>query len=156
MSDAPRLIARVQEGDFDIAEEVARLADGRADIGAVATFTGLVRDTANGAPIFSMTLEHYPGMTESALTGILERAATRWPLQGAVVVHRFGPLKPADRIVFVAAASPHRQAAFEAAAFIMDYLKTEAPFWKKEEGPHGASWVDARESDDIARERWER
>ncbi|MEO0683312.1 MAG: molybdenum cofactor biosynthesis protein MoaE, partial [Pseudomonadota bacterium] len=155
MSPAPRLIARVQAEDFDLSAEVARLTEGRADIGAVATFTGLVRDTARGAPITAMTLEHYPGMTERALTAILQRAAARWPLQGALAVHRFGTLAPADRIVLTAAASPHRQAAFEAAAFVMDFLKTEAPFWKKEAGPGGAAWVDARESDEAARARWE-
>jgi molybdopterin synthase catalytic subunit len=146
--------ARVQAQDFDVSEEIARLTAGRADIGAVVTFTGLVRDRAGDTPVSAMSLEHYPGMTESALRGIAEQAAARWPLQGALVVHRYGDLLPADRIVLAAAASPHRLAAFEAAAFMMDFLKTQAPFWKKETTPEGARWVDARETDDAAAARW--
>ena len=153
-SPAPVVHVSVQEADFDIGAEIDRLTAGRADIGAVATFTGLVRDHAGGAPITEMALEHYPGMTESALRAIADEAMGRWPLQGAVVIHRFGPLAPAARIVLVACASPHRGAAFAAAEFIMDYLKTRAPFWKKETTPDGARWVDAREADDKAAARW--
>ncbi|MEM1420417.1 MAG: molybdopterin synthase catalytic subunit MoaE [Pseudomonadota bacterium] len=146
---------RVQTDDFDINAEIAALTNGRADIGAVVTFTGLVRD-AEGS-VSEMTLEHYPGMTEAALTEIEAEARARWPLQGVTIIHRVGPLAPADQIVLVIAASRHRQAAFEAAAFLMDYLKTRAAFWKKEASPDGdASWVDARESDEAAAERWGR
>ncbi|MEL6284171.1 MAG: molybdopterin synthase catalytic subunit MoaE [Pseudomonadota bacterium] len=146
---------RVQTDDFDINAEIAAVTNGRADIGAVVTFTGLVRD-AEGL-VAEMTLEHYPGMTEAALTEIEAEARARWPLQGVTIIHRVGPLAPADQIVLVIAASRHRQAAFEAAAFLMDYLKTRAPFWKKEASPDGdASWVDARESDEAAAERWGR
>ena len=154
---APVLHVSVQEADFDVAAESARLTEGRADIGAVVTFAGLVRDRVGGetAPsISAMELEHYPGMTAKALTDIAEAALARWPLQGVVVIHRHGRLLPGDRIVLVATASPHRQAAFEAAEFLMDWLKTKAPFWKKETTPDGARWVDARESDDAAAERW--
>jgi molybdopterin synthase catalytic subunit len=147
---------RVQREDFDIAAEVAALTGGRADVGAVVTFTGLVRDRAKGAPVTAMTLEHYPGMTGKALAKIEAEARERWPLQGVTVIHRFGELAPADRIVLVAVASAHREAAFEAAAFLMDYLKTRAPFWKKEETPEGAAWVDARDEDDAAASRWAR
>ncbi len=148
------MAVRVQEDDFDISEEVAALTDGRADIGAVVTFTGLVRDLAGAEPISAMELEHYPGMTEKALSAIEKEARDRWPLQGVTIIHRYGLLKPADRVVLVAAASAHRQAAFEAAAFLMDYLKTRAPFWKKERTPDGGRWVDARCEDDAAAERW--
>ena len=153
---APALHVAVQEADFEVSAEIARLTAARADVGAVVTFTGLVRDRAGEAPISGMELEHYPGMTEKALTAIAEEALARWPLQGAVVIHRYGKLEPADRIVLVATASPHRQAAFEAAEFLMDYLKTRAPFWKKEETREGARWVDARESDEAAAARWGR
>jgi molybdopterin synthase catalytic subunit len=148
----------VQEGDFDIGAELDAMSAGRHDIGAIATFTGLVRDMTkaeHGKPVSAMELEHYPGMTERSLTAIAEQAAARWPLQGLTVIHRFGPLMPGDRIVLVAAASPHRKAAFDAAQFVMDYLKTKAPFWKKETTPEGAAWVDAREGDDIAAARWD-
>ncbi len=151
---APVVHVSVQAADFDIGAEIDRLTAGRADIGAVATFTGLVRDHAGGVPISGMELEHYPGMTERSLQAIAEGACARWPLQAATLVHRFGPLLPGDRIVLVAAASPHRKAAFEAAEFVMDYLKTKAPFWKKETTLEGASWVDAREEDDEAAARW--
>ena len=151
---APVVHVSVQAADFDIGAEIDRLTAGLADIGAVATFTGLVRDHAGGVPISGMELEHYPGMTEAALRAIANEALARWPLQGVTAIHRYGPLAPAARIVLVACASPHRGAAFEAAEFVMDYLKTRAPFWKKETTPGGARWVDAREADDEAAARW--
>jgi molybdopterin synthase catalytic subunit len=156
MSDCPIAI-HVQRGDFDISAVLDALAAGRTDIGAIATFTGLVRDmtkAVGGAPVSAMELEHYPGMTERALHAIAVDAAARWPLQGIAVIHRYGPLTPGDRIVLVACASPHRKAAFEAAQFVMDFLKTKAPFWKKETTPDGARWVDARDADDLAAARW--
>ncbi|MDA7946946.1 MAG: molybdopterin synthase catalytic subunit MoaE [Hyphomicrobiaceae bacterium] len=146
---------RVQQEDFDISAEIAKLRSGRTDIGAIVTFTGTVRDTAKGEPISEMTLEHYPGMTESELERIEQDAHARWPLQDSVIIHRHGPMKPGDNIVLVVTASAHRQAAFEAAEFLMDYLKTNAPFWKKEVGPDGGAWVDARDSDDDALKRWD-
>lgn len=148
------MAVRVQEADFDIGAEIDALTRGRTDIGAVATFTGLVRDVAPGGG--AMTLEHYPGMTEKALAEIEAEARRRWILSGVAIIHRVGRLAPGDRIVLVVAASRHRAAAFEAAQFLMDYLKTRAPFWKKEESVAGAAWVDARESDDAAAARWER
>jgi molybdopterin synthase catalytic subunit len=148
---------RVQTEDFDISAEVRALTAGRFDIGAIVTFTGTVRDTAAGRPITSMTLEHYPGMTEAELAAVETEAHARWPLQASLIVHRIGLLKPADNIVLVMTASPHRHAAFEAAEFLMDYLKSRAPFWKKESGVDGVGhWVDARESDDTALKRWSR
>lgn len=144
---------RVQQEDFDIGAEIAALTADRADVGAVATFTGLVRD--QGGHVAEMALEHYPGMTEQALSDIETAAHERWPLLATTIIHRFGPLKPQDRIVLVIAASAHRQAAFDAAQFMMDYLKTKAPFWKREAGADGsAEWVDARDSDDAATDRW--
>jgi molybdopterin synthase catalytic subunit len=149
------LSVRVQHEDFDIGREVAALTAGRTDVGAVVTFSGVVRGTGDGAPLASMTLEHYPGMTESELELVEAEAHRRWLLQGTRIVHRIGTLAPGDNIVLVVTASAHRQAAFEAAAFLMDYLKTRAPFWKKETDTSGAGqWVDARESDDTALERW--
>jgi molybdopterin synthase catalytic subunit len=148
---------RVQREDFDIGAEVKRLTAGRTDIGAIVTFTGIVRGEAGGKAIAAMSLEHYPGMTESELARVEAEAAARWPLQASLIVHRYGDLRPGDNIVLVITASAHRHAAFEAAAFLMDYLKTRAPFWKKETGPDGeAVWVDARPSDDTALERWRR
>jgi molybdopterin synthase catalytic subunit len=148
---------RVQIDDFDIGREIAALTAGSTDIGAVVTFTGVVRGTAGDAPIASMTLEHYPGMTEAELEQVESEAHKRWPLNGTRIVHRVGTLAPGDNIVLVVAASRHRHAAFEAAAFLMDYLKTRAPFWKKETDAAGTGhWVDARESDDAAVERWEK
>ena len=147
------MAVRVQEADFDVSAELAALSAGRTDVGAVASFVGLVRGVAEGGG-GAMTLEHYPGMTERALSEIEAEARARWPLDGVVIVHRVGRLAPGDRIVLAAAASRHRKAAFEAAEFLMDYLKTRAPFWKKEEGPYGASWVDARESDEAEARRW--
>lgn len=146
----------VQREDFDIAAETARLTAADADIGAVVSFTGLVRRTTGGGPITGMELEHYPGMTERALEEIVAEARARWPLQGVRVIHRHGALEPGDRIVLVLTASRHRQAAFEAAEFLMDYLKTRAPFWKKENRDGDARWVDARDADDSAVKRWER
>jgi molybdopterin synthase catalytic subunit len=146
---------RVQSEDFDLGAEVRRLTAGRTDIGAVATFTGLVRSANEGAPVASMQLEHYPGMTESELEAVEAEANRRWPLQASLIVHRVGALQPGDNIVLVVTASAHRQAAFAAAEFLMDYLKTRAPFWKKEATADGtASWVDARETDEHALERW--
>ncbi|WP_118135200.1 molybdopterin synthase catalytic subunit MoaE [Oceanicella sp. SM1341] len=145
---------RVQEDDFDIGAEIDALCEGRVDIGAVVSFTGLVRDMGGGAQLSSMALEHYPGMTERALETIEAEARARWPLQGVTIIHRYGELAPGARIVLVLTASPHRAAAFEAAEFLMDYLKTRAPFWKKETTEHGGHWVDAREADDLAEERW--
>ncbi|MEM6905258.1 MAG: molybdopterin synthase catalytic subunit MoaE [Pseudomonadota bacterium] len=142
---------RVQEAPFDIAAEQAALVAGQPQIGAVVAFTGLVR----GAPGTALELEHYPGMTETALAGLVAEARARWPLDGVRVIHRVGRLSPGEGIVLVLAASRHRRAAFEAAEFLMDYLKTKAPFWKREDGPDGARWVDARDSDDSAAARWE-
>lgn len=147
---------RVQEADFDLNFEVRALCDGRTDIGAVVTFTGTVRDTAGGQTIASMTLEHYPGMTEKELARVESQALARWPLQASLIVHRYGRLEPGDNIVLVVTASSHRQAAFEAAEYLMDYLKTSAPFWKKEETVDGLSrWVEARSSDKEAKARWQ-
>ncbi len=152
-----RMSVAVQIEDFDISREVAALTAGRTDIGAIVTFTGTVRGTSDGAALSSMTLEHYPGMTEAELARVEAEAHARWPLQGSRIVHRIGELKPGDNIVLVVTASAHRHAAFEAAAFLMDYLKTRAPFWKKETDASGAGrWVDARESDDAALERWKK
>jgi len=144
----------VQAEDFDVGVEIKALAQGRTDIGAVVTFTGLVRDMAGGGAISDMELEHYPGMTEKALAAIEVAANARWELQGTRIVHRFGKLEPGAQIVLVATASPHHGAAFEAAAFIMDYLKSRAPFWKKEGTAGGGQWVDARDADEEAIERW--
>lgn len=154
----------VQEADFDAGAEIAALSAGRDDVGAVASFVGLVRaDKADGAKVGAgetavqaMTLEHYPGMTEKALDAIVDEARGRWDIFGVRVIHRVGRLVPGDRIVFVAVASAHRGEAFAACEFIMDYLKTRAPFWKKEETPAGGRWVDARDSDDHAAGRWQR
>ena len=146
----------VQREDFDIAAEMARLTATDPDIGAMVSFTGLVRQMTNDGPITAMELEHYPSMTERALEEITAEAEARWPLQGVRVIHRYGRLKPGDRIVLVLTASRHRQAAFEAAEFLMDYLKTRAPFWKKEDHVGDARWVDARDTDDSAATRWER
>lgn len=151
------MAVRVQQGDFDISEEVAALTKGRQDVGAIVTFTGTVRGEAKGQPISAMHLEHYPGMTEAELARVEAEANERWPLQASLIVHRYGGLAPGDNIVLVVTASAHRQAAFAAAEYLMDYLKTKAPFWKKETGADGeGTWVDARESDDAALERWSR
>jgi molybdopterin synthase catalytic subunit len=148
---------RVQREDFDIGTEVRRLTAGRVDIGAIFTFTGTVRVGNDGRNILGMTLEHYPGMTESELARVEAEAASRWPLQASLIVHRYGALKPGDNIVLVVTASAHREAAFAAAEFLMDYLKTSAPFWKKELGADGKEhWVEARQSDDAAAGRWKK
>ncbi len=145
----------VQQADFDVGAEIAALSHGRGDVGAVASFVGLVRGGSKDADISAMTLEHYPGMTERALEEIVGEARGRWQLAGVRVIHRYGRLEPGDQIVFVGVAGAHRGEAFEACEFIMDYLKTRAPFWKLEETPEGAHWVDARDSDDSAAARWE-
>ena len=147
---------RVQHEDFDVGAEIGRLRAGDPRIGAVASFVGVVRDLNEGADVATMALEHYPGMTEKALTAIVDQAKARWDLYDVLVIHRVGELKPTDQIVLVVATSAHRGDAFAACEFVMDYLKTEAPFWKKETTPAGARWVDARDSDEVARERWER
>ncbi|MCL2298071.1 MAG: molybdopterin synthase catalytic subunit MoaE [Proteobacteria bacterium] len=150
----------VQHDDFDVAAEMAMLRERDPRVGAVAVFIGTVRemnDAANGsASVQTMTLEHYPGMTEKALAKIVAEAAQRFDILGATVIHRIGELKPLDQIVLVAVKSAHRGDAFDACRFIMDYLKTQAPFWKKETTSQGAHWVDARESDDEAAARWQR
>lgn len=148
-------LIRVQENLFDLGEELKALSNGRTDIGAVASFTGLVRDMADDQSVSAMTLEHYPGMTEKKLAEIEEEANRRWPLQASLIIHRYGRMEPGEPIVLVAAASKHRAAALEACAFLIDWLKTKAPFWKLEEGDGQASWVDARTSDDEAAARWQ-
>jgi molybdopterin synthase catalytic subunit len=147
-------MVRVQGDDFDIGAEIAGLRRGNPGIGGIASFIGLVRDVNEGDPVHEMVLEHYPGMTEKALEGIVEEAKQRWNLIDVLVVHRVGRLRPLDQIVLVVAASSHRGEAFAACEFVMDYLKTRAPFWKKEQTPEGTRWVDARTSDDAAAERW--
>jgi molybdopterin synthase catalytic subunit len=144
----------VQAGDFDVGAEIKALSDGRSDIGAVVTFTGLVRDMAGGEKIADMELEHYPGMTEKALAKIESEANARWELQASRIIHRYGKMEPGAQIVLVATASPHRGDAFEAAEFIMDFLKSRAPFWKKEGTSDGGKWVDARDADEDALNRW--
>lgn len=145
---------RVQEADFDTGRELESLTHGRTDVGALASFTGLVRDANDGSAVHSMTLEHYPGMTEKALADICAQAHARWNLIDTLVIHRVGALKPGDRIVLVGVTSAHRGEAFAACEFIMDYLKTRAPFWKREDTPTGARWVEARPSDDTAAGKW--
>ncbi len=147
---------RVQTEDFDIGAEIAALRKGNAKIGAIASFIGLVRDINEGDDVSVMTLEHYPGMTEKALDGIVAQAKARWDIYDATVVHRVGRLLPLEQIVLVVVSSAHRGDAFAACEFLMDYLKTQAPFWKKEDTAKGARWVDARESDDAAAARWKK
>jgi molybdopterin synthase catalytic subunit len=144
----------VQEADFDAGAEIAALAADDVDAGAVASFVGLVRQDKHDGEVAAMTLEHYPGMTEQALAGIVAQARERWQCRNVRVIHRVGKLLPGERIVFVGVASAHRHDAFAACEFIMDYLKTQAPFWKREETAAGGRWVDARESDDRAADRW--
>ena len=148
------MIIRVQTADFDIAALHRELLAGRTDVGAIASFIGLVRDL-DGDPLQTMTLEHYPGMTEAALQGIASRAQQRWQIADLGIIHRVGALAPSDQIVLVAALSAHRADAFAACQFIMDYLKTEAPFWKKEITEQGTKWVESRDSDELARKKWE-
>jgi molybdopterin synthase catalytic subunit len=145
---------RIQEKDFDISAEIAALRKGDPRVGAVVTFLGTVRDMNDGSQVKGMTLEHYPGMTEKALQEILDQAKTRWDIYQTLVIHRVGPLLPEDQIVLVVVTSAHRGEAFAACEFIMDYLKTAAPFWKKEDTSEGARWVDARVTDDAAMARW--
>jgi molybdopterin synthase catalytic subunit len=145
---------RIQHEDFDAGAEIARLRANDPRVGAVASFVGVARDRNDGAAVATMTLEHYPGMTDKALADIVEQAKSRWDVFEILVIHRVGMLKPLDQIVLVVVTSSHRGEAFAACEFVMDYLKTEAPFWKKEATPEGERWVDARESDDAARERW--
>jgi molybdopterin synthase catalytic subunit len=145
---------RIQETDFDVAQEIAALSKGRTDVGAVVSFSGICRGSENGEPIAALTLEHYPGMAEAEIGRHADEALSRWPLQGLTVIHRFGRIAPGENIVLVVTASAHRQAAFEAADFLMDYLKTNAPFWKHEESGKGTNWVEARDHDDAAAARW--
>jgi molybdopterin synthase catalytic subunit len=145
---------RLQREAFDVAAEVERMARGRTDIGAVVTFTGLCRADEDGKPIAALTLEHYPGMAEAEIARHVEEANARWPLLGVTVVHRYGRIEPGEVIVVVATASSHREAAFAAASFLMDYLKTRAPFWKQVESVRGKTWVEAKATDDTAAERW--
>jgi molybdopterin synthase catalytic subunit len=145
---------RLQREPFDSAAEVAKLTGGRTDIGAVVTFTGVCRVDENGRPIAALTLEHYPGMAEAEIARHVEEAHARWPLLGITVIHRHGRIIPGEVIVLVVTVSSHREAAFAAASFLMDYLKTRAPFWKRVETADGTSWVDAKAADDAAAERW--
>ncbi len=145
---------KVQQQDFDLAAEIAALTRGRTDIGGVVSFTGLVRDVSDGARVAEMTLEHYPGMTEKQLAAIEAKACARWPLSASLIIHRYGRLLPGEQIMAVVTASAHRQAAFEAAEFLVDWLKTKAPFWKLESDGADETWVAARDSDDTAAERW--
>ncbi len=147
---------RVQKEGFDPGREIAALTEGRTDVGGVASFVGVVRAGQAGAALSSMTLEHYPGMTEKQLAAIEDEARSRWPLQACLISHRVGRLLPGERIVLVATASAHRAAALESCAFLIDWLKTKAPFWKKEETTDGERWVETRTSDDEAAERWAR
>ena len=144
----------VQREDFDCGAEIGAIARGNPKVGGIAAFVGLVRDVNEGAAVRSMTLEHYPGMTERAISKIIDDARARWDVMDCTVIHRFGELRPTDRIVLVVVASGHRGDAFAACEFIMDYLKTRAPFWKKEQTAEGTRWVEARASDDTAAERW--
>ena len=145
---------RIQEADFDIAQEIAALTRGRTDIGAVVSFSGICRGSENSEPIAALMLEHYPGMAEEEIKRHADEAMSRWPLTGLTVIHRVGRIAPGENIVLVLAASQHRQAAFHAAEFLIDYLKTNAPFWKREESARGSSWIEARDHDDAATARW--
>lgn len=145
---------RIQEADFDLSTEIAQLRAGCSQVGAIVSFVGTVRDMNDGSQVSEMALEHYPGMTEKSIGAIVAQARSRWPIADAVVIHRVGPLAPMAQIVLVAVAAAHRGEAFEACEFIIDYLKTEAPFWKKEQTPAGARWVDARITDDAALDKW--
>ncbi len=145
---------RVQAEDFDVGAELGRMTAGRTDIGGLASFVGLVRERSEAGALSAMTLEHYPGMTEKRLGEIEAEALRRWPLSATLIIHRYGRLLPGERIVLVATASSHRQAALESCQFLIDWLKTKAPFWKLEESAAGSEWVVARESDENAAERW--
>ena len=145
---------RIQESDFDVTREIAALTAGRSDIGAVVSFTGVCRGSEDGADIAALTLEHYPGMAEAEIARHAQTAMARWPVTGISVVHRVGRITPGENIVLVVTASKHRQAAFEAAEFLMDYLKANAPFWKRVDGRDGTNWVEARDHDDAAAARW--
>ena len=145
---------RIQEADFDIAREISALTEGRTDIGAVVSFSGICRGSEGGEAIAALTLEHYPDMAEAEIARHADTAMSRWPLTGLTVIHRVGRIAPGENIVLVLAASRHRQAAFQAAEFLMDYLKANAPFWKREESAAGTGWVEARHDDDAAVARW--
>jgi molybdopterin synthase catalytic subunit len=147
-------VIRVQTEDFDIGAEITRITEGNTEIGGLASFVGLVRDYAGDEKISAMTLEHYPGMTEKKLEALEAEARERWKLQDVLIVHRYGRLEPGDRIVLVVTASPHREASLESCQFLIDWLKTKAPFWKLEERESGAQWVESRETDSVAAERW--
>ena len=148
------MTVQVQTADFDVAAELAAMRSASADIGAVVSFIGQVRDINDGDAVSTLTLEHYPGMTERALEQIEQEAKSRWEISGSLIIHRVGTLQPLDQIVLVAVTSAHRGEAFKACEFIMDYLKTQAPFWKKESTPDGERWVEAKISDDEAQSRW--
>ncbi|MES2099026.1 MAG: molybdenum cofactor biosynthesis protein MoaE [Pseudomonadota bacterium] len=152
--NAPRVVIQTADFDFDLGAEVAALRAGDAGVGAVASFVGTVRDRNDGLGVSAMELEHYPGMTERAIEAMIDEAQRRFDIRGARVIHRVGLLQPQDQIMMVAVTSAHRGQAFQACEFLMDYLKTQAPFWKKEQTPEGARWVDARSSDDAAIARW--
>ena len=148
------MTVKVQSEDFDVGAELAAMTGGKTGIGGVTLFVGLVRDMAGGESVSAMTLEHYPGMTERQLEAIEAEAQARWPLDDVLIIHRYGRLEPGDRIVLVATASAHREAAFESCHFLIDWLKTRAPFWKMEATPEGERWVEAKDSDDAAAARW--
>ncbi|NUB12970.1 molybdopterin synthase catalytic subunit MoaE [Azospirillum brasilense] len=148
------MTVKVQSEDFDVGAELAAMTGGKTGIGGVTLFVGLVRDMAGGESVSAMTLEHYPGMTERQLEAIEAEARARWPLDDVLIIHRYGRLEPGDRIVLVATASAHREAAFESCHFLIDWLKTRAPFWKMEATPEGERWVEAKDSDDAAAARW--
>jgi molybdopterin synthase catalytic subunit len=150
------MTVRLQREDFDAAKEAAAITRGRCDVGAVVTFTGICRGAEAGEPITALTLEHYPGMAETEIASHVEEAKARWPLLGVTVVHRYGRITPGENIVLVVTAASHREAAFAAAEFLMDYLKTRAPFWKQVEAAGAKSWVAAKEADEAAAERWHR
>ncbi|MES2740787.1 MAG: molybdenum cofactor biosynthesis protein MoaE [Pseudomonadota bacterium] len=156
LAPVPGPRVRVQTADFDVSAELALLRAANPKVGAVVSFVGAVRDLNQGAAVAEMELEHYPGMTEQAIDAIVAQAGARWPLLGALVIHRVGPLKPLDQIVLVAVCAAHRGEAFAACEFIIDYLKTDAPLWKKEQTAQGARWVDARVTDDAALAKWGR
>jgi len=147
------MTVRVQTEDFDLSAELASFAKGRTDVGAQVSFTGIVRDVEGG--LDRMEIEHYPGMTQKAIAAMVDKATVRWDLADCLVIHRHGALRPGEQIMMVATAAPHRVAAFEAAEYLMDYLKSRAPFWKKEFGVDGSSWVDAKDEDEDALSRWE-